>query len=274
MLHARRQRLKDIAAREAAGESLWTEKFDQTARARIWVILLARIRGVAYYDNVAANSVKSRFLAELGISLPEHSGTGYERLRSWLHELDDSLVPSFLEALFGVVSTGSDDPDELNDVLNEHRIAFEMINGEMVEFESKELHQEVVAPTLRLLSGRPGWDKVESAYQDALREISQNKPGDAITDAATALQAAFVVLGCTGNSLGPLAKDARKKGLLAPHDDTLNEALQKIVDWVSADRSETGDAHKASTATREDAWFVVHVVGALILRLAGGPPRA
>ena len=39
--------------------------------------------------------------------------------------------------------------------------------------------------------------------------------------------------------------------------------------WVSADRSEMGDSHKAETTlTRDDAWLTVHVVGALILRLA------
>jgi hypothetical protein len=43
--------------------------------------------------------------------------------------------------------------------------------------------------------------------------------------------------------------------------------FQKLVDWVSASRSDRGDAHSASNATRPDAWLVVHVVGALILRL-------
>lgn len=80
--------------------------------------------------------------------------------------------------------------------------------------------------------------------------------------------------GCKGNSLGPLAKDAKARGLLAPHDETLSDALQKIIDWVSADRSSKGDAHNASTASRSDAWLTVHVVGALILRLSEGSSRA
>ncbi len=63
---------------------------------------------------------------------------------------------------------------------------------------------------------------------------------------------------------------ARKKGVLAPHDATLAAGIEKIIDWVCADRSETGDAHNAKPATRDDAWFAVHVVGALILRPAGG----
>jgi hypothetical protein len=36
---------------------------------------------------------------------------------------------------------------------------------------------------------------------------------------------------------------------------------------VSADRSERGDAHLVKESDSDDAWLVVHVVGALILRL-------
>jgi hypothetical protein len=118
------------------------------------------------------------------------------------------------------------------------------------------------------LSGLPGWTAVESAYQDALREIAQNHPHDAITDAARALQEALTLLGCQGSSLGTLLTSARKTGLLAGHDEKLAKAIGSMIDWVSADRSEKGDAHKATTADRDDAWLMVHVVGALIIRLS------
>ncbi len=42
---------------------------------------------------------------------------------------------------------------------------------------------------------------------------------------------------------------------------------------LEADRSFQGDAHNASPADRADAWMTVHVVGAIIVRLAGGPDR-
>ena len=111
---------------------------------------------------------------------------------------------------------------------------------------------------------------MERAYQDALRELAGGDPADAITDAGTALQEALTVAGAKGNALGPLLKSARQLGLLRAHDAALEEGIVKLVDWVSADRSTLGDAHKASQARREDAWLTVHVVGALILRLAGG----
>jgi hypothetical protein len=152
-------------------------------------------------------------------------------------------------------------------VLREERIAIRLVDGELIDFSSEELHEEVVAPALRLLGGRAGWEPVESAYRDALEEIGRN-PADAITDAGTALQEALTLAGASGNSLGPLAKSARKKGILAPHDGPLSEGIAKIIDWVSADRSEKGDSHNAEEAGPEDAWLAVHVVGALILRLA------
>ena len=80
-------------------------------------------------------------------------------------------------------------------------------------------------------------------------------------------------LGCEGNSLGPKLQNAKDRGLLAPHDSPMAEIVKKAGDWVSADRSNTGDAHNAGSATVDDAWFTVHVVGALILRLAQGTPR-
>lgn len=188
---------------------------------------------------------------------------------------DSDMVATVIEAVYLTLQrdmNGFPSRDHMvfaaraNEVLREHRISFEFIEGQMVDFKSKELHEAVVAPTLRLLSGRQGWDAVEQTYQKALEEIG-NDPADAITDAGTALQEALTLLGCEGNQLGKLAASARQKGLLAGHD-------MKLVDWVAADRSETGDSHNARPAGHDDAWLTVHVVGALILRLAGSAPRS
>lgn len=80
-------------------------------------------------------------------------------------------------------------------------------------------------------------------------------------------------LGCSGHSLGPLIKSARDKGLLAKHDTPMLDAVTRILDWVSADRSESGDSHEVSGANIDDAWFIVHIVGAIILRLSRATTR-
>jgi len=143
----------------------------------------------------------------------------------------------------------------------------------MIEKNSLELHTEVVAPTLRLLGGKNGWDSVETAYQDALAELHGGSPSDAITDAGAALQEALEAAGCTGNALGPLITDAKKRGLLGNHDSRMTHAIEDLMHWMSSDRSTMGDAHHATDAKPEDAWLTVHVVGALIIRLAASTSR-
>ena len=190
------------------------------------------------------------------------------------------MVPSILEAIYLALNQVYEWPEldhvakrftaRVNEIHREHRISYELIRGEMIPFESKELHQAVIVPTLQLLSGRAGWKKVEQAYQDALGELSDGKPADAITDAGTALQLALEAAGAEGDQLGRLIVSARKKGLLTGHDPNLTDGIEKFMHWASADRSQSGDAHGLGTDARADAWLAVHVVGALILRLADG----
>lgn len=284
-LHSRRKRLEEYARREAAGENLWDPDFPAPVRVKIrhGARMAATPLGRDGFDEVMQRA-RSRILTDEGW---DDLMNDREPSRDFLKLLSDGsneLIPTAVEALWWALglryTTPYGDPvgppvrplfdQHVNTAFVEHRVAWELVEGRMVEFESRELHQEVVVPTLQLLAGRNGWNGVEASYQKALKEISED-PADAITDAASALQETLTLLGCTGNSLGPLAKSAREKGLLAPHDSPLAEALKRIIDWASADRSEKGDAHPGPSPSPADAWFAVHTVGALILRLAHGP---
>ncbi|HEV2477492.1 MAG TPA: hypothetical protein VGX22_13195, partial [Candidatus Dormibacteraeota bacterium] len=150
--------------------------------------------------------------------------------------------------------------------------AFDLVRGEMRSFDSKELQQQVVEPAMQLLHD-PKFHAAERAYQDALGEVTSGKPGDAITDAGTALQETLRALGCEGKNLGPLIKSVRAKGLLAAHDVQMTQAIEHIMEWVSAERSQKGDSHEVVTAEKADAWFIIHVVGAVIVRLVGASGR-
>jgi hypothetical protein len=260
VLEGRRRRLRQLEEAEAKGENFWHPQFDPEARQRLVAELETKLG-----DHPLASvwrSVTAQVWVELGRDFRASTIT-----QVFVASHDD-LMPSLLEAVALRVPSFE---AFLNTVLTEHRISWEMVDGEMITFQSKELHQQVIIPTLRLLSGREGWEDVEAAYQDALREVAAGHAADAITDAATALDQALRLLGCDGNSLGPLAKSAKAMGLLARHDSTLADAIEKIIHWVSADRSESGDAHPGGDPSREDAWFTVHIVGTLILRLAGTP---
>ena len=128
-------------------------------------------------------------------------------------------------------------------VLNQHRVAYKFVEGELVSFESDQLMQEVVEPSLRLLVG----DKFKAAhhaYMDALKEISNGKPDDAITDAGRALQQTLMALGCEGDVLSQLIADAKSKDLFRSHDQQLHEALILVMRWAASERNKLGDAHE------------------------------
>jgi len=278
MLFRRRKRLQELTDREARGETLWTDKFVPEVRNKI-----------AYAFGDAAGSVEPTAVVARQLILRDE-GWPYLADSQLLPAADflryvmtapDDMLPTIIEAMYlagtqrrdtlGYYSFGLDDfAAVISTILAEHRIAFDFVDGRMIPFESKELHTAVVEPVVRLLSGRQGYESVESAYLAALHELSAGSPDDAITDAARALQLMLEGLGCEGNALGPLVASAKKRGLLGPHDHLLTEALAKTIDWVSADRTAMGDAHHVSRATPDDAWFTVHVVGAIIVRLAGG----
>jgi hypothetical protein len=252
MLYARRLRLKQLAEAEAGGKSFWSARFDEAARMKLVYAFNDSCNEAgrdAYGPLARAFLVRDEGWPSLTQSTRRRGPL--EDLLAFHHEGSDALLPSMIEAIvqafetpgraFGGTFEITADPDGyrelVNTILREHRISYELVGVEMVPFASKELHAAIVEPTLRLLSGQSGWENVEQAYQDALGELADGKPADAITDAGTALQEALTLLGCTGNALGPLVSSARRMGLLAAHDSPMVAAIETVMHWVSADRS-------------------------------------
>jgi hypothetical protein len=225
----------------------------------------------ARYGSADAEAVSLIMSREGGWGVRSHVSAGtfyssHERGQEFLLDLLGTVVIVFGEVP-GFV-------DAVNRVLREHRIAHIVVDGEVLPRSTDELDAAVVRPALGLLLPSR-FSRAHEQYLSALKEIQRGDAGDAITDAAAALQEVLEALGCEGNALGPLIKNARRRGLLGAHDSPLVDAVEKAAHWVSADRSETGDAHHASDAGIADAWLIVHVVGALIVRLTDpGAPRS
>jgi hypothetical protein len=218
-----------------------------------------------------------------GVPFLEHGQLGpmadFDR---WLQRCDGPLFRLGVEALHRALEYAAMSYKEVSveafdtrirEIFANERFAFDLIEGQVIPLASQELHAEVVEPALRLLSGRTGFESAEAAYQAALKELGAGEAADAITDAARALEQVLIALGCTGNALGPLLVSARSRMLLAGHDTPMGEVVLRAAKWVSADRGVMGDAHGAAARTRDDAWLTIHVVGALILRLAARDPR-
>lgn len=278
MLHAMRKRLQAMAEAEALGQSFWTEGFDQRVRSRIrhaydhWAEL-GRFGLVPFtkarqliLEQEGGNAVFSVDLAPL------------EDFNWLLSSGDDAMYPTALEALMQAIFDSNlayyaaHFRDAANEVFAQERVAWKFVAFKMVEIRSEELHEAVVEPALHLVHDAR-FAGVDATYRKALAELSKGDGADAVTDAGTALQELLTALGCAGNQLGDLIRSARQKGLLGAHDTPLLEAVERAMQWVAADRSQTGESHHASDATREDAWLIVHVVGAFIVRLAAGQQR-
>jgi hypothetical protein len=266
--------MNDFEQREQMGEHVWTDVFSDPARVRLDLAVerwLYPWPGKSSADVEAEGKARrvDNYLRRFGLQLSPKAGNRHRTVLMYnVKSGPDDLLPSVIEAVLATALSSRLD-DEVDLILREERLAYRLVNRQMIAFDSLELHEAVVSPTLRLLAGRSELADVEDAYQKALKEIGTD-PADAITDAARALEAMLTAIGCEGGSLGAQLGHARRKNLLAPHDATLSAGITKIIDWVSADRSQKGDAHNAGSAFPEDAWLAVHVVGALIVRLAEG----
>lgn len=290
MYFGRRKRLKELAKAEAKGRSFWTDDIDQYARQKLFYCVDdvgSRWKSMGgHYELDIIPKARAITLRDLG--LPQLSRPRYNPVEDSfcaILEADKDIVFTFIEAVIELLNVihsvdqhrGDDRgvfaretipyfTQTIQTILREHRVSFDLIDGRFIPFESREMHEKITVPVLTLLGGRSNLADIEIGYLAALEQIHLGQAASAITKAATALQEALTALGCSGNSLGPLAKSAESKGVITGYD-------KKLVDWVSADRSKRGDAHSVGPASVEDAWLVVHVVGALILRIVGGPLR-
>lgn len=206
-----------------------------------------------------SDEVRYRVVSELGLpSIADKYDASDDIERGVLHKPTE-VVWSILEAAFEAGKSRANliyghDQAVLIQVLNatqlkiattlrEHRVSFDLVGFRFIPYESREMHTEVVVPTLALLEGNNCYREVESAYRQALEEISHGSPDDAVTDAARALETMLALLGCSGNTLGKRLTEARGHGLFGNHDSQLREAMLRVGSWVAADRAESGDVH-------------------------------
>ena len=291
MLFHQRERQRQLETSEAEGQTFWARELSQEARYRLLYALQDLANVIEGLDSRPGflEHVHKLVVGEVGLPSIANRHMPHDDIRDGMIASTVDIILSILEAAI-VVSKAAQElcyaheqqavakalasfEAKIARIFREHRISFDLINSRFVAFESLELHSEVVAPTLTLLAGIPSHHEVESAYRDALDEIGNSAPDDAITDAARALEKTLELSGCSGNTLGKKLTAARELGLLGDHDSQLREAILKIGSWIAADRASKGDTHPGGVATIDDAWLIVHVVGALILRLSRTPAR-
>lgn len=268
---------------EAAGKNLWTDRLSPVVRVQFTHIIKNSVE--QHYLNDQISDVERHVSFQFGFISLSHA-FGFRTLSSLeqvlnailYEECEEDVVFSLLEAVWDIVPhyPGGHVPNprgiyshDLRVVLEDARVSYDFVEGNIVPRGEQEMHVEVVVPTITLLSGRPSFEDAERNYMDALTSIRQGRFDDAVTNAAAAVEATLRILGC-GDARTAFAKRgavAIERNLLAPHD-------KGLLGWITATRGLEGDAHgQGSHTTRADAWLVVHVAGALILRLVDGPNR-
>lgn len=284
-LYAERVRRQAQAEDLAAGRTDWTEDLSGQAKVKLHLAWLDVTEHIAFRDwaDQMERLIDHWALRSVAASLSPMDMRGNQRSSGHLL----SLIEAEHKALAVVADERHELPmppdfDEwiaeaperfrrdVNRIFEAHIIAFRLHqNSVLVPIRSQEMHSAVVEPTLYLLHSQPEFAGAEAAYQDALSQIRRREPGTAIIHAGTALQEVLTGLGCDGKVLGDLLKSARLKGLVKGEDTSLTESVRRTVDWVASWRNQDSKAHKGKPdVDMPDAWMVVHVVGALIIRLS------
>ena len=157
--------------------------------------------------------------------------------------------------------------DTIRRRLRRHKLAYDLVELQVVGRRSEELHQAVVAPALTLLHGRPRFAEAERQYREALDELADGKWADAVTDASAAVENLLrMILGFRHGTLADLLGQARNRGLFG---DAQSGRIKKVVAGFTAladVRNEESDAHGNRT-DQSTAWLAVHWAGALLVYL-------
>lgn len=284
-----RELRRDAAEREAAGENLWTEELESTTRNQF----AACVRNLLwdYIQDPGVPTLLSAITQEVSDAAGVKSRAGEAPELFGRQDIDDfvdsirdpdalpAVILGLIEGLWHwqtvideeLVKRGAHSrqwfQDRITEVLEDHRIGFVFVNGDFQPRSGSIADREILVPAAELLTGDPRFADADATYREALSAIQHRQPDEAITKACTALQSVLAALGCGSNNLSRQVAQAVDEGLLARHDKPLEG-------WLTATRGILGSAHPGTgAATREDAWLTVHVVGAIILRLARGRPR-
>lgn len=192
---------------------------------------------------------------------------------SWLAHNDDELIDSYSNRPDYEPSYSVDTFIEVvNDRLLHARADWLFEDGRFQERGNYVLHSEVLRPATILLADDPAFRTASDAFQSALTRLSKGETDVALTQAATSLQEFFRALGVEGNSVSDQLDAAQRQNVISPADRSL---MKPLIGWVNADRSDRGNAHRhrEGDVTKADAWLMMHVVGALMVRLSNREPR-
>jgi hypothetical protein len=173
---------------------------------------------------------------------------------------------SAVEHLLDVMS--SEQSREFENAVNERarwfRVGLRIEDRRFLPVASEHIHDEVVRPTLVLLSMEVLAD-VDALYRKAFNRALSGDPSGAITVSVSAVEELLRVgLGVTGHNLNDLAKKARQSDWVSP-------AVEQFIVKLSALRPDS-DAHARGSSQNDVAMLALHVAASILLHLAKTGP--
>lgn len=276
-------RRREQAAAEAQAGVTWLDVCPPSVGSEVFVAV-EQLTNAAYrvWNRADRRLLAPEYQGWLSPKVLQGEGTDAERLDvlaavisafAWLAHNDDELIESHenrpdyppeysLDTLIEVV----------NDRLLHARVGWSFEDGRFQERGNFVMHSEVLRPATILLADDPHFRTASEAFQSALTRLSKGETDVALTQAATSLQEFFRALGVEGNSVSDQLDKAQSQRVISPADRNL---MKPLIGWVNADRSDRGNAHRhrEGDVTKADAWLMMHVVGALMVRLSDREPR-
>lgn len=275
-LFKRRRELSQIAQREQSGESFWTNQFEAPVKNKILIAFLE----ASGHNVVFQQRARGILLKDMGaFYLLDHQLQAYDDFQRYFVSSEGEDFVDAVEACqlalsdhslrysYGINLPYQDSfAIEVNRILAEHRISYQLIGDVMIEHKSQVMFANIVEPVLIHTANIEQLSGVNKSFRDALDELSKGKYADAITDASRALEETLRYLGAEGTGTTGLFRSAVRKDLVKPHDQKLFDSIFSAVSWVGAQRTNEGDAHNHTEPSTSEAWATVHICGALILK--------
>lgn len=272
-----RQRQKDLAEKEAKGQSFWSTELNLNTRNKI----IYALNNLSYRPEIIKNRIRYKLMSNYGVAcLHDSDLTGHIDYDQTVQKGEIARVLDLIEATYfelyeaslmhiGEAVNGAQLKYEtaINDIFLLDRNSYTFREGQIHQFSEQFSYEEILFPAINLLNLKSEYVEVNIKYKEALEEISRNKPADAITDAGTALQIYLEIKGFPGKVLGDQIKALKISKTLSGLDMKLLDVLVQCVEWISGVRNQKSDAHPGQKGELEDAWLVLRILGSLILRL-------
>ncbi len=300
-LFSRRKRL-------AAGsvDPLVYDAIDENTRVRVIHVMQRYFKfeshGVHYTSSLSYwESMRGWLREELGVfQLPGSrsytDNAEEEVLRYFLAEQDIDRLIDWLEMACKIIQIAARDEyrlqeaaltaiADINGWLDEASIGYQyasdedISNSEFIEVSSRASHAEIIVPTLHVLADRR-FAPANSEYRAALDHLRKKEFGDAISEAAKALETTLKIIAAekdwphdaTKDTLKRLLDIAIKQGPVDPMWQSHFDSVRALLEAGLGTARNRLDSHGQGTQTRKVpdhlAKFAVHQAGSAIMFFA------